>query len=210
MKPKLIRVAPPATDAELADAERRQTARDTAHMERIEDEREQRTLAKAGDPEAVAALQATASMIESRPVEHNDGEEPAEPIRKSRGDTRRNAKERRGNATPHTQNSRSAKEGEQDRELPTDASAAYQLMDLAFRKWKKTSQRDLRGANRELARDLGGDAAIYLQSGVVRLSDMLDAMNKLTALAKPKEEEPEGGDIESEMESMREALRGGR
>ena len=211
MKPKLVRVAMPPTDAELADAERRQSARDTAHVESAEDEREQRTLAKAGDPDAVAGLKAAASMIESRPVEHGDDTEEHSAPERSRPSTigrkaAANAKRKKvaGDAIP------SDNGAPEERNLPTDAAQAYKLMDLAFRKWKKMSQRDLRGANRELARDLGGDAAIYLQSGVVRLSDMLDAMNKLTALAKPKEDEAEGSEsIESEMESMRAALRGG-
>ena len=207
MKPKLVRVAPPATDAELADAERRQIARDTAHMERTEDEREQRTLAKAGDPDAQSALAATAAMIESRPVEHNDEDQESTVQRPPRRSGRKNG------VSPPRGKTQSppppTREKLAERDLPADSAQAYSLMDLAFRKWSRKFEKDPRGANRELARDLGGDTAIYLKTGIVRLSDMLDAMNKLTALAKPKEEEPEGGDIESEMESMRAALRGG-
>ena len=207
MKPKLVRVAMPPTDAELADAERHQLARDQSHIEQAEDEREQRTLAKAGDPDAQAALAATASMIQSRPVEHDDDtEEPGNRRTAPRHSRthRRNAKTSAGTAVAPADNG-----APKERDLPTDAAQAYKLMDLAFRKWAHKFKSDPRGANRDLAQDLGADTAIYHQCGIVRLGDMLDSLNKLTALAKPKEDEPEGGDIETEMESMRAALRGG-
>jgi hypothetical protein len=99
----------------------------------------------------------------------------------------------------------------QARDLTADQQKAYELMDIAFRKWRRTAASDIRRANRELARDLGGDTAIFLKNNILRLPDMLDAMNKLMMLTKPsKEEDPESEDFEAELTSMREALRDGK
>jgi hypothetical protein len=192
MKKRTTSPLPPLSDSALASAEQTQSARDRAHMEALEDEQEQTRLALAGDPEAMAALQAGSSILLGRPLE-------PPPPKKERKPVKRNAK---------------LKMDEAPEPAPPDsafANDAYKLMDTAFRKWSKRSEKNPREAFRDLARDLGADTALYLQAGVLRLSDMLDSMMKLTALGKPKEEEPEGGeDFDAELESMRSALRGSK
>lgn len=178
---------PPASDEELFAAEQTQRARGQAAIERIEDEKEQTRLATSGEPEAKEALRAMASVLDS-----TSASEPAPPEKKPR---RKRAVTHNGNgdAPPESIDERGAK--------------AYKLMDAAFRKWKAGSRKNYREACRELARDLGGDGAVYMQAGIIRLGDLLDAMNKLTVSGKVEREEAGADDYEKEMEAMREALR---
>jgi hypothetical protein len=199
-QPQLRRVRPPLTDEELAAAEQTQSVRDRAAQEKLVDEQEQTRLALAGDPDAMAALAAGASALLGRPVEP-DEPAPPEPAR----ERKRNAPKKHAEKTSEDAAARQAAERE------AIGKKAYQLMDAAFRKWRSNMKKNPREANRELARDLGGDAAIYLQAGVLRMSDLLDMTMKLTALGKPKEEEVEGAeDYDAEMEVFRNQLRGAK
>jgi hypothetical protein len=187
------RARPPLTDEELASAEQTMQVRDRTRQEAIADEQEQTRLAMAGDPDALEALKAGASALLGRPVDPDP--EPPPPREK------RNVPKK-------------PKRPEVNENIPVDdmfKQDAYRLMDASFRKWKLKSEKDPRGAFRDLARDLGGDTAIYLKANIWRLSDVPELLMKLTSLGKPKEEEAEGGeDFESELESLRGALRGGK
>lgn len=82
-------------------------------------------------------------------------------------------------------------------------------MDAAYRKWGVAAKKDLRKANRELAIDLGKDTALYLRSGIIRLADLHAAIDRLTATKTgEKDRDEDAEDFESELETMRAALRG--
>jgi len=84
---------------------------------------------------------------------------------------------------------------------------AFQLLDRAFRKWEKQSHRNLHDANRDLAGDLMKDMAIYMQHGIIRLGDGLDAVNKLMRVTEVEQHEADEID---DMETLRQQLRGGK
>lgn len=154
-------------------------------MDEAEDRQEQERLASAGEPEAIRAI---ASMQSSTPLEP--------PLRISK----RKAETEEPTPEPGTSTGKERKDA-------ADAQA-FKLMDAAFRKWKRGAEKDIRKANRELARDLLGDGAIYLAAGILKLSELLDSTVKLTALAKPKEEDADGENFDDEMEDWRKVIRG--
>jgi hypothetical protein len=175
---------PPPTDRELYLAEQVQLRKDADVVAETEGEDELERLATAGDPEAMAALQAGASMLSSREIEP----EPPKRVKPPPAPKPEKIKER---------------------EIPDDKDAAFRLMDVMFRKWKRAAEKDPRQANRDLARDLGGDTAIFLKAGIVRLGDQLDLIIKLTALAKPKDDDGDKDmNFDEEMETLRAWLRG--
>jgi len=164
----------------------------------IEDEQEQTRLAEAGDPEAQAALLATSSVLGSIPIGDSEEieveERPAPKAKKNR----RVVRAAEPPAPPK-------EEEPQDPE-----QAAYDLMDVAYRKWASHAKENLTKANRELAIDLGKDTALYLRSGIIRLADLHDTINKLTAVGRGanKEESQEEEDYDGELEDLRKRLRG--
>lgn len=84
-------------------------------------------------------------------------------------------------------------------------------MDTAYKKWAKLAEKDLHKANRALAIDLGKDTALYLRSGIIRMTDIHATIEKLTASAKAGKDNPDDEqNFDEEMESMRRTLRGGK
>jgi hypothetical protein len=180
------RTALPPDDATLAAHELTQRIRDARLTAEREEEAANQTLAAAGEREALAAL---ASVLPSRPLEP---EEP-EPIKGKR--------DRISRARP-----KPTKE-----DLPATPDDAYRLMDAVFKKWQINFAKNPREANRELARDLGGDTAIYLRAQILRLPDMLDAINKLGMLKAEKGDDGGGDeDLMRDIEDLRALMRGDR
>jgi hypothetical protein len=178
------RTALPLDDATLAAHELTRQIRDARLVAEREEETANRTLAAAGEREAIEAL---SSVMNSRPLEP---EEPAA----SKG------KDRISRARP-----KPTKE-----DLPATPDDAYRLMDAVFKKWQINFAKNPREANRELARDLGGDTAIYLRAQILRLPDMLDAINKLGMLKAEKNDDGGGEDLEQGIEDLRAMMRGDR
>lgn len=220
------RVAPAPTDEQLAAAEQTEIVRRRDREAAIEDEQEQERLALAGEPESEArvALRASASVLNSRPVGIQEPEDERTPSTTEAPPTPR--RNRRAVRSPAKTDGRVDSElnRSSDRALPKSTPAqeeepdsdkaeakAYQLMDLAFRKWEKNARKDLRKANRDLALDLGKDTVLYLQRGIIRLNDWGDYINKLTATKTgEREQDADGEDFDTELETMRAALRDGR
>lgn len=197
----------PPTDDELYAAELTQTMKDRDRLAKMEDEKETARLVKAREPEALEALKATAAFQGGVPVNDHIDTEEGDPgvvvAPKKAGRPRKADRE----PTDESRSPSGSSDGPKPRKR--DPSKAYDLMDKAFQKWAVNSVKDIRKANRDLARDLGADTAIYLESGVLRLADMLDSMIKLTALAKAKEDDVEGAEnYDESMEELRTMLRG--
>src|SRR5208283_702198 len=101
------RIAPPPSDDQLAAAEQTDNVRRRDRLAQVEDEQEQERLANAGDPEAVekvnnrAAIRASASVLDSRPVGGDDDDEGIEaasrPAPKAKGRKQRAAPQRAEN-----------------------------------------------------------------------------------------------------------------
>ncbi len=86
---------------------------------------------------------------------------------------------------------------------------AWRLMETAYKKWKKTAQKDLRKANHDLALDLGGDAVLYLRNDIIRMADLHSTIEKLTASPKAgKDATADEENFDDEMEDFRRQLRG--
>lgn len=205
-KATIRRISPPLSDEELAAAERTENARTQARIEQIEDEKEQTRLAAAGDPDAVAALEslrAGASVLSGRPA--IDEDEP--PVLTPKVRKPKSVRHREKPVDPEPSSPDDAEIRDQARE-----EKAFKLMDAVFRKWGKSSEKNPREAFRELARDMGQDMALYVRAGLLRLTDAPDLLMKMTAMGKSKDEPADGGgeDFDQEMESFREALRGGK
>ena len=84
-------------------------------------------------------------------------------------------------------------------------------MDTAYKKWRAAAMKDLSKANRGLALDLGGDAALLLRSGLIRMADLHSTIEKLTASAKAGKDNQDGEEnFDDELEALREALRDGK
>lgn len=173
----------PPTDAELASHELTQRIKDA----RIVAEQEQE---RADEPERMA-MDALASVLSSRPLEPDEAPQVLPPAVKPRKPTITKAKPKPTTA-----------------ELPATPDDAYRLMDAVFKKWSANYAKNPREANRELARDLGSDTAIYLRAQILRLPDMLDAINKLGMLKAEKGDDGQEEDVEAAIESWRAQMRG--
>lgn len=229
------RIAPPPSDDQLAAAEQTDNVRRRDRLAQVEDEQEQERLAKAGDPEALekvnarAAIRASASVLDSRPVGGSDDdnlrEEPPAAHNNSVSKNAVKKRRHRSNDTNPEQSSRSRRRAIEAAPLPlqtpleeedpeaqrtSDEKLAYRLMDLAYKKWARDAPRDMPKANRALAIDLGKDAMLYLRSGIIRMNDLHATIEKLTASAKKgKDDEGEGEeDLDDQLEEMRKAMRG--
>ncbi len=220
------RVAPAPSDAQLAAAEQTDTIRRRDRIAAIKDQQEDERLALAGDPEAQnrMAIRASASVLGSTPIPPEEPKDDQPPIstrvvkncsqsRKSKRTTQRPADE---TAPPtertHNHRAREAEPPPLEEEEPLEEVApklAWRLMDTAYKKWKKTAQKDLRKANHDLALDLGGDAVLYLRNDIIRLTDLHSTIEKLTAAAKVGKDGGDGDeDFDDEMEEFRRQLRG--
>ncbi len=218
MANKRTSLAPPSDD-ELASAEVIDMQKKRDRMELIEQEQETARLARAGDPEAKEALRALNSVLSSTPAgeENETGTEQSNHPQEATAAAPKSRKTR-----PATTNKRSAKtrrdperqeqspeveEKDPEESARIDETRAYKLMDTAYQKWAKGAKSNLSKANRELAMDLGRDTALYLRTGIIRLGDLHDVINKLTAAKAGKEDNEDAADFDEEMESMRKALR---
>jgi hypothetical protein len=218
------RVAPAPSDAQLAAAEQTDTIRRRDRIAAIEDQQEDERLALAGDPEAQnrMAIRASASVLGSTPIppeEPKDDELREKPTPALNIPAAKTAVQRRKHKSSDP-NSRHRREPQKHQtevapaleEEPLEEVApklAWRLMDTAYKKWKKTAQKDLRKANHDLALDLGGDAVLYLRNDIIRLTDLHSTIEKLTAAAKVgKDGGDSDEDFDDEMEEFRKQLRG--
>jgi hypothetical protein len=199
---RINRTALPPDDATLAAHELTQRIRNARLTAEREEEAANQTLAAAGEREALAAL---ASVLPGRPLEP---ESPADAgIDRGRSSSPRS---REGIPRKHGERISRAKPIISHAELPATPDDAYKLMDAVFKKWRTNFAKDPRGANRELARDLGGDTAIYLRAQILRLPDMLDAINKLGMLKAEKGDDGGDEDLMQDIEDLRALMRGDR
>ena len=219
------RVAPPPSDEQLAAAEQTDNIRRRDREAEIADQQEQERLALAGEPEseARAAVRASASVLESRPMqaEEEPGAEtkPAEdhsnhgadnpPISRRKTRRPRSLSQLFGDAPPPLQTPLEQEEPDEETLRNRDEKLAYKLMDTAYKKWAKGAEKDLTKANRALAIDLGKDTALYLRSGIIRMNDIHSTIEKLTAASKTGKD---GGDdeenLDDDLEELRQQLRG--
>ena len=185
------------------------------------DRQEQERLAAGGEPSARAALAAGATVLDSRPIapgEPTDDESREANTGANGSQTRTGKPPKRSVAQPRV---RTAKKNDRsETELPFASpleaktpeertAKAYRLMDTAFKKWNRDFRKDPRKASRELAADLGQDTSLYMEAGILRLGDMLDAINKLAPQVKPeKESTANEDDFETDLEQLRKDLRG--
>jgi len=171
----------PPDDATLAAHELTQQIKDGRRLAGRREEAEAEPFVDAGEREAMDAL---ASVATSR---------PAEPLEDGKIERISHAR-----AKPTAE------------DLPETPDDAYRLMDAVFKKWATNFVKNPREANRELARDLGRDTALYIRAGVLRLTDSLDAINKLSAIKAATGDEGGGEDVQAGIEELRAAMRGGR
>lgn len=205
MANKRTSLAPPSDD-ELASAEIIDMQKKRDRLDLIEQEQETARLARAGDPEAKESLRVLNSVLSSTPAgpagedDEPTPEAPKPPVA---------AKSRVVKSSKTTRKAAASKPPPEVQEKDPEEleSRAYKLMDMAYQKWNKGAKSNLAKANRELAMDLGKDTAVYLKAQIIRLGDLHDVINKLTAVKPGKEETEDAADFDEEMESMRKALR---
>jgi hypothetical protein len=197
---------PPPTDEELAAAEQTELRRRRERMDEIEKAQEEARLARAGDPDAKEALNATASVLASKPVGDGGNESADKAAPKA---TRPKASKRKETPSRERRAEPEAPKKEEPSRLEVNQEKAYKLMDAAYQKWAKTYAKDPRKANRELAIDLGRDTALYLRAGIIRLSDIQDTIQKLTVVKGGKDDDVDD-QFEDDLESLRKELRGGK
>ena len=219
--PKRTLIAP--TDEQLAAAEQTELRRRRDRIAELEDQQEQERLAQAGDPDAKAALNATASVLAGTPIGDDDeARHDAPPTNNRKTNPKTGGRKRSAKADKERrhQQSESDRHGagatpRMDETSRANASGianteqAYRLMDLAYQKWAKAAMKDPRKANRELAIDLGRDTALYLRAGVIRLSDIQATIQHLLMVKGAKDDEPDD-QYEDDLESLRKDIRGGK
>jgi hypothetical protein len=221
----LKRVAPPPSDEQLFAAEQTDNIRRRDREAEIADQQEQERLVLAGEPEseARAAVRASASVLESRPMQEEEKEDAETKPAEDRSDhgadnppvSRRKIKRPRRIITepawepPLLPQKITTEEIIEPENRDRDERLAYRLMDLAYKKWAKGAEKDLNKANRALAIDLGKDTALYLRSGIIRMNDIHSTIEKLTAASKAGKD---GGDdeenLDDDLEELRQQLRG--
>ena len=210
------RVAPPPSDEQLAAAEQTDNIRRRDREAEIADQQEQERLALAGEPEseARAAVRASASVLESRPMQEEEpiNVETTPPIIRKTRKTRTLKPDTAAPAetsSPPLQTPLEQEEPDEETLRNRDEKLAYKLMDTAYKKWAKGAEKDLNKANRALAIDLGKDTALYLRSGIIRMNDIHSTIEKLTAASKTGKD---GGDdeenLDDDLEELRQQLRG--
>ena len=207
------RVAPPASDEQLAAAEETENIRRRDQLAAIEDQQEQERLAAAGDPEAVermAAVRASASVLSSRPAGGNDDERSVStPAPKAVKSGRKKSPANRPKPIVDPISAPQQEEEPEEDPRAKDERLAYQLIDTAYKKWGKTAEKDVPKANRALAIDLGKDAMLYLRSGIIRMNDLHATIEKLTPSTKQGKDTADGDEnFDDELEELRKAMRG--
>ena len=192
----------PPSDQDLATAEITEESRKQRIIDELAEADRAERLALAGEPEARAhrievnraGLNASAAFLHAQPLEAPKAKKPfALPTRKERS--------RESEAdTPVAP---------ADRELTSNQESAFKLMDLAFQKFARDFKSKPKEARINLALDLGRDTAVYLKTGIWKVADALDAINKLTGLnTRAKEDDAEGQDFDADLDELRATLRG--